>query len=761
MTLFIINLGYSQDLRIFHLDKGSGDSLTFAQVCERVKKAGYTHITYSARIDENDWENGEYNNGTNMKDDLVKHWMIAHGKGLRLIPSIPGPNRHAGNFYAATKDTNIYYEPIQYFDIKEDIANKTKLVGGAKFLAATIDYTAKLISPLFGPNFMQFATANHVKVSNCPSVAPGPDSFIKSFRSYVNNAIRVAWNEVQNNINDSSYTCDIVHIAFDEPIEFNALVERNHKLLVGKSQEDLKYLYDSQSHHFDVQRKSRGSNSDYEKIIDAQVSLEYEYNDPRKRLRYYDDYYYTADYNSFGYKEGIKYLVSRCVSKMVNGIIEFMPDVKVSIYADMLDPEFIGGYLETSGALKYLKNERIDSDGSYDPISDRLILIPWTYQNCYLRDSEYKLTEARLEIEDADLKSRSWVYFTNNGKRYDPSITSRYFIDNGFKHLWLSAFENDEMYSGGVNMAKRLGEFYTNLPDSTKNKWVIGFMGATWGANPSHNIIWDQNPANEYNQPKRFNVIEYLSAAYQDHDPFSGMMYSEMVVRDSILIDSFQISNLDFMVESRDASGRFDNPKDKEVSNIYFKRILMLNEMSKKYGLDTVYTYDFSMNMNYLNNTKISYGNKFRLEGLKADNSRDGFRLPTFDELSNANVDVDVDLEFIWDDSIRIDPQGNIDVFLAPMYKHSTGEFKLMQEKLYEDPLLLVDVGSRVVRNIDKALNISFKLLEGKSKHVADKVKLYNVTVDSEAEIEFIADEIKLIPEFHARHGSELHLKLK
>lgn len=244
----IILVAEDYPLRIYHCGDGQDHRITnFKILCERAKIAGYTHITYAVDVRAgssgdstatSEWRNGVYARPDTgqMIEDTKDHFVAAYDEGLRLIPILPAANTWGGKQWAFANNDSITYQPIIREDLDEKVMeNISTDVRVLAILNRFFDYYGN------SPGY-------HISVSDVPSYTEQSGGLAKTYTSLLEDVIQVAFEQFKVLRPDTVYTeIDYIHMANDEVLEYDPLLQKKMKLLIGKSQEDLKWLYDYDS----------------------------------------------------------------------------------------------------------------------------------------------------------------------------------------------------------------------------------------------------------------------------------------------------------------------------------------------------------------------------------------------------------------------------------------------------------------------------------------------------------------------------------
>ena len=202
----------------------------------RVRDAGYTHVMAGiGNFDPNEWQNGEYHEvsvDSGMVFLLTGAFSSCSLHGLKYIPMLPSANRWLTGWYNTNNPEITYQYYVQ--DVMEDIA-KEDLIDD--------DGVLRFINFLFDLDEHTF------EVSPVPAYAENINGFDKTYKSLIRDVIQYAFN--QTGLPQSEF--DLINLGNDEPCTYSESVAFEQKLLIGKSQEDLKWMYDSDTSHYGIQ----------------------------------------------------------------------------------------------------------------------------------------------------------------------------------------------------------------------------------------------------------------------------------------------------------------------------------------------------------------------------------------------------------------------------------------------------------------------------------------------------------------------------
>jgi hypothetical protein len=655
---------------------------------KRAKDAGYTHIIYPVAIRAGEWGKGKYQAGDTgeeykaLKDAFIK----VNKAGLFLIPELPSANRHSALAWLNADNSDIYYQPI---------ANDL-LAGQAKSDILDDDVLIFFqFSDLLGTNSEDVET-QEISVSTrtsgngveaVPSWAPTPEGFAKSYKSLLGDLIARAFKDTQLSEDKFEY----IHIGYDEPYLFNALVTRENKLLIGKSQDDLKYMYDINPDGSGVIRVPRAGNPS---IDEKALNLAALSDADNRRLRVYDDWYYEYE-SGDEYQAAVNDLIAQHIADRMSQVSSLLPNVAVIMHADIFDPQHNGGYFETSGALPLL-SAKFDLLGLE---RKKLLLMPWSYQTTHQHDAEGTLGQVNVDgvkelvvttvkklsapwiacgvtfprlsppflpdpnripraicravtakyviertVEEKleDIHLDAVVNFDARGQHYDASKAIKHFTDHDFSFLYIHAFA-DGIHPHTLSQTFNIANAVSNLPQDLKTDYVQGFATAVW-VEP-----WDTSRT-IYDQVPEFNVMEVAANAYTSskHAGPSALFGHLQAIPDlGLAADKQLVSVLDYFSTNKTVfdSRFFETINSPRNYVAFYDAIWYCNLLSERDNLDPVYEFDridFNKFFGKLSTSNMYHPLIDDMLGLTADLSRNGYRLPTRAELQQINTNPDI-----------------------------------------------------------------------------------------------------------------------
>lgn len=653
---------------------------------QRALAAGYTHIASPCgSIVEAEWTDGEYTGGSSGARKAIKEaFLKAHDHGYVYIPALPSANMWSRDWPNAN-NPNITYQPVRS-DVLDGEAIDAILDDEAPFV--------QLIAQLVGMD----RTTQELSITPVPDYAPVAEGYDKSYKSLIEDVVVGGFNEaVAANPAISPAELEYVHIGNDEPVQYSGDVSKPWKALIGKSQTDLKWMYEADPvNHYGVQRLAiPGSmpqladaegyiawvnKQSYSALTDAQG----------RRVRVYGDYFYFADLSSPQYKQGVRRLLAEHLKRRVQNVVGLLPDTRCIVHADMLDPEHTGGYLETSGALQLMGSESVaPAGGASVPLNERLILMPWLYKDTYTHHLEGDLTDAKINtnlrkvavgltggwiacgllppiskwacrlgvakysyesvVNKTDVEVS--VTYDARGHRYSATTTLNYFIQNGFASIPLMAFEREEAVSHSLTQMFKVMDAPVTLSKADREKYALGWGCVAWGTEP-----WDGSTGG-YDQHRKFSNMELLAAvAGLGDDGGSSMVFDDFYYEPSLglMVMAEPVSAIDYLAVTRDIFdphlrpriGPFGSVVERadvpRLNTAYFDAIMFCNHLSKREGLQPVYTFTSVDHHSVWDNDNPSLiDNEYDVgeamispygTGVSADLAKDGYRLPTFAE---------------------------------------------------------------------------------------------------------------------------------
>jgi hypothetical protein len=663
---------------------GAATSNLPSNYLDRIKAAGYTHVQFPVELIDTQWAGGQYTATFGERDRLTKAFLDAHGKGIKVVPLLPSANIWSSR-WNLVHNPQITYEPI-YNQIFEGQANNSA-IGNSTLL--------KLISSMMTAfkfdNDLFEKTQAEISVSTVPSYADDSSGFSRSYTSLIRDVVRAAF--VNSGLPDSEFT--FINMANDEPVIYSPTVEKQFKALIGKSQEDLRWIYERDPvNHFDVIRwpthydPSRDS-IPFETTVYYQnyvVNLSSLTNGDRI-IRTDPDFYYSFSYTD-NYLRGVQALYADFYRRRVQEIKNELPNITVITYADMLDPQHTGGYLGTAGALDTMAHMNILVGGIPEPMNRHLILMPWLYPNTYTHHLEGTVEEATVNNLLENVINPDWwlcattcsinpfclwlcrrgiskfitvispdpidadisLSYNATGYYYNADSSVNHFIRNGFRFMYNGAFQSGgEMLANTLYQNAKMMEAPYKLSPAQRDSFCLGYSCASY----EENRLWDST-ADFYDQDVQYNSIELLPA-------FSGAVHGDSTrlfmndmryLRTANIFGSVsRIRAIDYLAVNRN----FFDPRCNRVDRIrdsvsFFDAIIFCNNLSKKEGFDTAYTYS---TISF--NNQLDYGRPqvTGITGLAVNTNRSGYRLPTLNEIRLINLDTNFiknwgSSEWIW-----------------------------------------------------------------------------------------------------------------
>ncbi len=404
----------------------------------RIKDAGYTHVMAGAgHISATEWDEGRYNaGGIGIIRNITETFIKCNRFGLKFIPSLPNANRHF-KLWKNAGNPEITYQICKTNLLEKAVKNE----------AINNDFLLDL--------FMAKPSSIEFKTTNVPSYAFNADGLDKTYRSLIADVIYEAFKAT--NLPSSEF--DFIMLGNDEPCTYDANVGYDYKLLIGKSQEDLKWMYENDNNHFGVIKwrvpstypwyspvmdslRLLLSSTDllipdtsgldlFEKVrLDSLMRLEITWkidslNNDRLaysfseflsaanridtlgyKTRVYNDTIYFYDYYDTAYQQGLRELIAEYYKRRVQDVVNFLPEVKCIFYGDLFDPEHIGGYFGTDSVVPVLAGKNVSVNGVTTPITEKLVFMPWLYTNTFTHELESRLDSASLRTSTTRLALR-------------------------------------------------------------------------------------------------------------------------------------------------------------------------------------------------------------------------------------------------------------------------------------------------------------------------------------------------------------------
>lgn len=713
-----------------------------ANYLQRAANAGYTHV--SAYIGDPITTHWDANNGyiggsgAGTQVDWIKQAFLdchntinSNGVRLKFIPRLPGASKHVDwTMYNNPRITYQYYasdliKGIVTQDLKED------------------DVLLDFIENLMG----KVDRASEYKISKVPAYAPNSAGLDKTFSDLIEDVVKAAFDAT--GLPSSEF--DYIHLSNDEPVNYDAFVPENWKLLIGKNQEDLKWMYDHDPvNHYGVARFPIGTslfpyNSNtfygtyYSQILRPLVN-------EGRTTTVYNDYFYDFQATNAHYQNGVRTLIADYFKRRVQDIINanLSPNIKCIVYADIFDPMHLGGYFHTDQTVPVLATQTVTVAGVSTPITRHLVLSPWLYPNTWTHDPSAKfkgakvnttVTEAALEVtagwlacsalswpyEDICKSGVShWVYnnvttrnsvvvdleYEAKGNYYNLETVMNHFMNSGFQFILQNSFEKEYATVHTLSqLIKVLEEPRNKLTTAQKNNFMLGYSCIAYGNESGSNTSgWDRGKGS-YDQHFIYNNMELMSAYWN----WNGVANTQLMFGDLANIPAHNISCTrnpvsvtDYFVTVKDPFNAYiAAPANSNMQSAsFFEAILFCNQLSLREGLQPVYIYP-QAGTNPLNNSVWSTwnANMTRNNGVSgpiildaviyADYSKNGYRLPDVTEMAT----IDGDAQFIPDPVVQAEWVWNSSrIPRAQVYSHVTHASTIPANILIGQPF-------RVVRN--------------------------------------------------------------
>jgi hypothetical protein len=551
------------------------------------------------------------------------------------------------------------------------------------------------------------------KVSVVPAYAPDSGGFDKTFRSLIEDVIFYAFQ--QTGLPDSSF--DMINLCNDEPCTYDHNVAYTQKLLIGKSQEDLKWMFENDTGHFGVRRVLVSADSlqppdsinapaeEWARYHTAQTAYGYWniYSNLQdtlgRRTHVYNDTFYLYDFADSSYKEGLNALIADNYRRRVQHVLDFLPNVRCAFWGDVMDPEHIGGYFQTSGALQNLSVESVSSGGIVTPITEKLVFIPWLYPNSFTHELEGEFDSAKINTSVTNVLlglSAGWlgcevlfpdppfprflprflkppnllklacqagvakwsydratsknsvdlfVSFYATGGKYHLDRTLQHFVDNKFPIIFVSAMEKNIVASHTLAQLVKAAEEPAKFSAAQRDSFMLGYAVAAWDA------TWNGTNS-PYSQHYTFNNLEILSSIFGWHNSSNSTLIFGGVQR-SRTLNTFWSRNLvsvvDYFACMKDLYNAYiaDSANAIMRSANFFDAIDFCNKLSIREGYTPVYTmsevqYNSLWNTERLNltvSTSDVRGPAIVNANVYANMAADGYRLPTAAEILSLTAD--------------------------------------------------------------------------------------------------------------------------
>ena len=672
-------LAQYNSLRVAYVARESGNQIP-AAFLERARAAGYTHVLVPIHVRSGQWAGGVYVGAADPAESeraqLRDLFVQVHGYGLRLIPALPSANQWGAEWVYA-RNPGITFEPIVN-EVLRGQAVSGLTIDNLSPLDRLLRWALRLLGVSSATEEVQVSLVQGTTVKAVPSWVSDPDGYAKSFTSLVRDVVQAAFDDSGLPPGELDY----VHLGYDEPCIYSGQIAREWKLLIGKSQEDLRWLYehgpaDGDFAHYGVGRLERSSNLGAQAIA---VLYETRIDAEGRRLDADPTYFYTVPESEPGsppdslnskavaaYREGVRVLIADHLAQRIAETKAILPAARPILYADVFDPQGLGGYLESSASLTLLAQNLRGVDAA---LVDEVVVMPWWYHDTFTRHLEGGIDDAQITNVDRTLKAvlnPGWLacaaipfpltklacyalnakfvyeeiaahpigvdvtlHYDATGRRYDFARSVDHFIDNGFHVVFMSAFEYGAVYEDAVVQALKMNDTTAALPED-RRAFALGFASAAWEWG------WDAT-RDAYDQPVPFNDMELIAgAALVRSGQLTSAFFGDLIpVRDSwIRADRHPVAKLDYLVVNRSVLAPDLDRVNASKANVSFNdAVLYCNRLSLRENLQPVYHWD-----------AVEFADSFgetvpivaSFTGLTADISRNGYRLPTLDEMAAVN----------------------------------------------------------------------------------------------------------------------------
>lgn len=345
-----------------------------------------------------------------------------------------------------------------------------------------------------------------------------------------------------------------------------------------------------------------------------------------------------------------------------------LSNCKVIVMADAWDNWKKGGTFHVSGAVQRL--------AQLSPqCTSRVIFEPYQYDETHRDAGATSIYDWHCYQSGNNTGSHPHKYGFEGGIRYglygnyyNPDSVLAFFHSKGFKTMQTYAWADPSKYSNAspekfANFS-RMAEAAINT-DRSKN---IGYMSVNW---QSGSPDWQgTDPDNLYAQNYRFVFFEYAAQllnpsishfthtiAGQRNGTFFGNLLPVLnsPITRSFLVDQFSVRRMDYLVQVQnhfhpdlDDSLNITGSKGKVP---FYDALLYCNNLSIKENLEPVYTIS-GMRRNTAKEVQPDVVVAAASE-VRADLSRNGYRIPTLQEIQRAIIDTavlvdDPTNEWIW-----------------------------------------------------------------------------------------------------------------
>jgi hypothetical protein len=516
---------------------------------------------------------------------------------------------------------------------------------------------------------------------------------------------------------------EYIHLGHDEPYLANMDIKtKENALLIGKTQRDKEWVY---SHFLRTDHAGIGFNgSTYygDPAIDAIIAL-------------------------------MLNEIDRRIDEVHASALTSLNNAKILIWADMWDPQHFGGYFGTSDICSQATNK----------IKENVILMPWQYRAIQSPKAEIAISSNYMAgcsfgNDYSDICATLDIIDNTKYHNYFPEMTRYIFNQNGLKLIYTWAYKDVFTLDPDVITMGEKWSKIRNLPG------VMGYCAAIFppepGADAGTDGAW--NAAKPmYEQYPYFDVMEvfaHLNADLPKKTGLTGTFFGDVqckVLHDNTnnkpsLLDYYlTLKNYTFMdIHPWGTNPKGPNTPYLEESRDYYYRsafdfILYCNKRSKKDNLDTVYTYSSAVFQQKFNKYLCQ-----SFTNLQADNTKNGYRLPTASEASIICSNSEAQALF----AQQYPPFGYFLFWSGGPFSYSslnTGwnySTFCAVKNLVTAPTTIQNAYINGYENYGNGQTISIK----------------NSIMNSSAKVEALAGkEIHVLPEFKASAGSEVHFKIE
>ena len=357
-------------------------------------------------------------------------------------------------------------------------------------------------------------------------------------------------------------------------------------------------------------------------------------DDVGRKTKVYNDTLYTCDYSDTLYQKGLRALIADYYQRRVQDVMDFLPDVRCIFYGDLFDPQHIGGYFKTAAALRDLTGKTITVQSTTAPITEKVIFMPWLYSNTFTHELEGKFDGAELHNSVTSVlvgttaaylacgaipsiigqclckrhtaKHAYETLVTKNsididvsynatGGKYHLDSTLQYFVQCGFPTVFMNSFEKEDVTSHTLAQMVKVLEEPAKFTQTQRDSFMLGYATVAWGNPPESNTNAWLAYNSAYDQHFTYNNMEIFSANFNWSNAQNSMLMFGDVQRDrnfNLFWARNPVSVVDYFVTMKDLYNTYLDTQAVApmTSANFYDAIRFCNLLSKREGLDTVYT---------------------------------------------------------------------------------------------------------------------------------------------------------------------------